>query len=78
MKRDVQTANKTIQLTQNLATSTKRKKEISEVKHKRIVTFTEARKLVGSYMGENTKALLCYDLCGGFRCYFINNFGLQN
>ena len=31
----------------------KKEKEILEVKHKRNMTFLEARKIVGSYMGKN-------------------------
>ena len=34
----------------------KRESEILKVKHKRNVTFLEARIIVGSYMGENTYA----------------------
>ena len=44
---DVQITSKTIQHTQDLATSTE-KKEITEVKHKGNVSFLEARKIVGS------------------------------
>ena len=32
----------------------KKEKEITDVKHKRNVSFLEARKIVGSYMGENS------------------------
>ena len=53
---DVQTAGKIIRLTQGLAMFTKKEKEIIEVKHKRNLSFMEARKIVGSYMGENCKA----------------------
>ena len=35
---------------------TKKEKEILEVKHKRNVSFLEARKIVGTYMGENSYA----------------------
>ena len=41
---------------QDLATSIKKEKEILEVKHKRNVSFLEARKIVGIYMGENSYA----------------------
>ena len=34
----------------------KNEKEILEIMHKRNITFLEARKIVGSYMGENTCA----------------------
>ena len=34
----------------------KKEKEILEVKRKRNVTFLEARKIVGTYMGENSYA----------------------
>ena len=37
-----------------------KKKEILEVKHKRNVTFLEAKKIVGSYMGENTYASITW------------------
>ena len=50
---DVQTANKTIQLMQNLVILTKKEKEILEVKPKMNVSFSKARKTVGSFMGEN-------------------------
>ena len=52
----MQTANKIIRLTQELVRFTKKKKEIIEVKHKRNVSFLEARRIVGSYMGENSYA----------------------
>ena len=55
MKRNDQTANKTIQLTQDCDIY-KKEKEMLEMKDKRNVTFLEARKLVGSYLGENTYA----------------------
>ena len=55
-KFDVQTANKIIRLTQELALFIKKKKEIIEVKHKRNVSFLEARRIVGSYMGESSYA----------------------
>ena len=55
-KFDVQTVNKIIQLTQYLALFTKKEQEIIEVKHKRNVSFLEARKIVGSYVGENSYA----------------------
>ena len=52
-KLDVQTADKIIRVTQDLALFTKKEKEIIEVKHMRNVSFPEAREIVGSYMGEN-------------------------
>ena len=50
----VQTADKITRLTQDLAKTTKMKKEILEVKHKSNVPFLDARKIVGTYMGENS------------------------
>ena len=50
----MQTANKVIRFTQELALFTKKKKEIIEVKHKRNFSFLEARRIVGSYMGESS------------------------
>ena len=38
----------------------KKEKEIIEVKHKRNVSFLEARKIVGSYMGENRYASVAW------------------
>ena len=55
-KSDVQIADKIIWLTQDLAMFTKKGKEIIEVKHKRNVSFLDARKIVGSYLGENSNA----------------------
>ena len=56
-KFDVQTANKITRLTQELALFTKKKKnEVIDVKHKRNVSFLEARRIVGSYMGESSYA----------------------
>ena len=55
-KLDVQTADKIIRLTQDLVKFTKKEKEILEVKHKRNVSFLKARKIVGTYMGENSYA----------------------
>ena len=51
----MQTANKIIRLKQELVLFTKKKK-IIEVKHKRNVSFLEARRIVGSYMGESSYA----------------------
>ena len=59
-KFDVQTDDKIIQLTQDLAMFTKKEKEIIEVKHKRNVSFMEARKIVGSYIGENSYASVAW------------------
>ena len=39
---------------QNLQKKKKKKKKILKVKHKRNVSFLEARKIVGIYMGENS------------------------
>ena len=50
----MQTNDKIIRLTQDLAIFTKKEKELLEVKHKRNVPFLEARKIVGTYMGENS------------------------
>ena len=52
---NVQTVIKTVLFTLDHVTSLKKKK-ILEAKHKRNVTFLEARKIVGSYMGENAYA----------------------
>ena len=49
------TTNKIIRLTQHPVIFTK-KKEILEVKHKRNVSFPESKKIVGTYMGENSYA----------------------
>ncbi len=53
-KLDVQTTNKIIRLMPDLAMLTKKEKEILEVKHKRNVSFLEASKIGGTYLGENT------------------------
>ena len=56
-KRKVQTTNKTIWVTQDCVTYIYiKKKEILEIKHKRNVTFLEARKIARSDMEEHTYA----------------------
>ena len=40
--------------------SIKKEKEISEVKHKKNITFLEARKIVVSYVGENTYTIVAW------------------
>ena len=52
----MQTADKSIRITQDLFLFTKKKKERIEVKHKRNVSFLEARRIVGGYMGESSYA----------------------
>ena len=44
---------------QDLVNPTK-KKEILEMKHKRNVSFLEARKIVGTYMGKNSYASVAW------------------
>ena len=52
----MQTADKITQLTQDLAMFTKTKRKLLEVKHKRNVSFLEARKIVRIYVRENSFA----------------------
>ncbi len=52
----MQTADKIIWLMQDLAMFTKKEKEMLEVKHKRNLSFHEAKKILGIYMGENSYA----------------------
>ena len=51
----MQTVDKIIRLTQDLPMFIK-KNEILEVKHKRNVSFLEAREIIGTNMGENSYA----------------------
>ena len=54
----MQTANKITQLMQDLAKPTKKEKKTLEVKHKRNVSFLEARKIVSTYMAKTAMPLL--------------------
>ena len=60
-KLDMQTADKNIWLTQDFAMFTKKEKEILKLKHKRNVSFLDARKIVGTYIGESSYASVAQD-----------------